>query len=179
MQKSFFSKNRLFTLAVGVAYLGIQGLAYGQDDPRLPPKDRPRMQGIDWQKHEQMHTEMMLNSIANRLEIKASQQIQWGEFALAFKALHSMHNMQNSLPVDRPEMDKFKLPGQMDAATLAKLMAEKMTDQAAKMTILASKTEQLQKVLTPEQQTTLNQFAIQALSHRRYMRGEPLGPIPH
>ena len=179
MQKSFFSKFRLFILALGVTYFGIQGLAYGQDDQRFPPKDHPRMQDLDWQKHEQMHTEMMLNSIANRLEIKASQQNQWGEFVVAFKALHSMHNMQNSLPMDKPEMDKSKLPNQMDAATLAKLMAEKMTDHAAKMTVLANKTEQLQKVLTPEQQTTLNQLAIQAWSHRHHMRGERQGPMPH
>jgi hypothetical protein len=126
-----------------------------------------------------MHQHMMdprhLNDMANRLEIKASQQAQWDEFASALQAFHREHHPHDHNPSDSSKMGAHGPSSDlMDAAQMMKARAQKMTERAALMTALAEKTEALQKVLSPEQQTTLNQMTGQlwmwhhAIHHNAY-----------
>jgi hypothetical protein len=112
--------------------------------------------------HQHMMGQRQLNDMANRLEIKASQQAQWDEFASALQALHRQHHPQDHNPSDPSKMGAHgPWSDHMDAAQMMKARAQKMTERAAKMTALAEKTEALQKVLSTEQQKTLNQMAGQ------------------
>jgi hypothetical protein len=125
--------------------------------------------------HQHMMGQRQLNDMANRLEIKASQQAQWDEFASALQAFHRQHQPHDHNPSDSSKMGAHgPWSDHMDAAQMMKARAQKMTERAAAMTALAEKTEALQKVLSPEQQTTLNQMAGQlwmwhhAMHHNAY-----------
>jgi cell wall-associated NlpC family hydrolase len=85
---------------------------------------------------------------ANRLEIKASQQAAWEDYANARKAL--------------AETTFTKLPENADAAAIARQRAERVSSFAQKLTKLAEATEKLQAVLSPEQRKTLDQIVRQA-----------------
>ncbi|HTZ00064.1 MAG TPA: Spy/CpxP family protein refolding chaperone [Rhodocyclaceae bacterium] len=107
-----------------------------------PAKDPAKDQA--WAQHRQEWAAARLTQDANRLEIKASQQAAWAEYANARKALADW---------------KFtKLPDDADAATVAKHRAERATEAAQKLTALADATAKLQAVLTPEQRKTLDQL---------------------
>lgn len=111
-------------------------------------------------RHEQMSPEKMreymkrrLDQLAGRLEIKASQQAAWEEFAQSV----GMVAEQN---VKKPNEDA-------DAATIARYRAEKATEFAGKQTRIADTTVKLQEVLTEDQRKILDQTARHFLHENR------------
>lgn len=94
---------------------------------------------------ERMHEYMKarLDKLAERLEIKSSQQAAWEEFAKSVEPL-----VERS--VKKPNDDA-------DAATISRYGAERATEFAKKLTGIADATAQLQKVLTEDQRKILNQ----------------------
>ena len=134
--------------------------SFAQMQRPLAMKERPpasleqKEQRELWAQERAAHFEKFLVSMANRLEIKSSQQAQWDSFSKALRAFK----------MQQPWGFAVKEPSQTaptDAASLAKAMADKMTEGAAKMAVLANETAELQKILTPEQQKTFNQIAWQ------------------
>ena len=91
------------------------------------------------------HMKARLDKLAGRLEIKASQQAAWEEFAKSV----GMMAEQN---VKKPSDDA-------DAAAISRYRAEKATEFAKKLTGIADATAKLQKVLTGDQRKILNQTA--------------------
>ena len=84
-----------------------------------------------------------LDKLAERLEIKSSQQAAWEDFAKSVEPL-----VEQSL----------KNPGDdADAATVARYRADRATEFARKLTGIADSTARLQKVLTEDQRKILNQ----------------------
>jgi hypothetical protein len=94
---------------------------------------------------------LRLQRMADRLEIKASQQAAWREFAAAYKTLF--------------ETERVAPPADSDAAARVRLRAERATKFAARLSKLADATARLQQVLAPEQRQTLDQMGA-AAAHR-------------
>jgi hypothetical protein len=118
--------------------------------------DRSRMNPEQF--HERMHERMQvrLDKLAQRLEIKTSQQAVWEDFAKSFETLAERN---------------AKIPGKdADAATIARFRAEQASDFARKLTRVADATAKLQAVLTEDQRHILNQTAQQML-HRDHRFG--------
>ena len=84
-----------------------------------------------------------LNKLAERLEIKSSQQAVWEEFAKSVWPLTEQ-------TVKRPGDDA-------DAVTVARYRAERATDFARKLSMIADTTAKLQNVLTDDQRKIFNQ----------------------
>jgi hypothetical protein len=94
--------------------------------------------------HRQEWVRAKLDRDANRLEIKASQQAAWQDYAKARMSL-----------ADR----KFVRPAQdADVAAIVKMRADGATEFAHKLTVLADSTAKLEAVLSPEQRQTLGQM---------------------
>lgn len=89
----------------------------------------------------QAHQQARLERMANRLEIKASQQDAWAAYA----------KVRSQMFAQRPTA-----PAQdADAATLARYHADRAAQMAQKLSTLADATAQLQQALTPAQAKTL------------------------
>lgn len=103
---------------------------------------------------EKMHEHMKakLDKLAARLEIKASQQAIWEEYAKSVESLAD-HGIKE------PAQDA-------DAATISRYRADRTADFAKKLTAIADATAKLQKSLTEDQRKTLNQ----ATHHHRHHR---------
>jgi hypothetical protein len=108
-----------------------------------------------WAQHHQQWIRAKLDKDANRLEIKASQQAAWEEYANARKALAAR--------------TFTKQQGNADAAAIARKRAERVSEFSQKLTTLADATAKLQAVLSPEQRKTLDQIARHA--HRGHGHG--------
>ena len=91
--------------------------------------------------HDQMKNK--LDKLAERLEIKSSQQAAWGEFAKSVEAMAEQH-------AKKPKDDA-------DAAAISRYQAERATEFAKKLTRIADSTGKLQKLLTGDQRNILNQ----------------------
>ncbi len=89
------------------------------------------------------HMKARLDKLAARLEIKASQQAAWEEYARSVESLADRS-------AKRPNHDA-------DAATISRYRAERATEFAKKLTVIADATDKLQKVLTEDQQKILSQ----------------------
>lgn len=114
----------------------------------------------DWAKMHAEHVKKRIDSLADRLEIKASQQAAWQAFA---KALNEVF----TLPAKGPE-------GKMDAASLARMHADRAAAHAQKLARLADATAKFQEVLTPDQRKTLDQIALH-FEHRMHHFGHHHG----
>jgi hypothetical protein len=101
-----------------------------------------------WAQHRHDWVRSKLDKNANRLEIKASQQVAWEAYADARKAL--------------AEKTLIKLPENADAAAFTRHRAERVTEFAQKLTTLADATAKLQDMLSPEQRKTLDQIVRHA-----------------
>ena len=101
----------------------------------------------DARQPEQMHERIKnrLDKLAQRLEIKASQQAAWGEFAKSVEAL-AEHAAQ------KPGDDA-------DALAISRYRAERATEFAKKLTLIADNTAKLQAALTADQQKVFNQMS--------------------
>ena len=103
-------------------------------------------------RHEQRSPEKMhelmkarLDKLADRLEIKASQQTAWEEFSKSVRTMAERN-------VKKPSDDA-------DAATISRYRAEMATEFSKKLTRIADATAKLQKTLTEDQQKILNKAA--------------------
>ena len=95
------------------------------------------------------HIKARLDKLAERLEIKPSQQAVWEEYAKSVESLAERG-------VKRPADDA-------DAATILRYRADRTTEFAKKLTAIADATAKLQKALTEDQRKTLNQV-VRALA---------------
>jgi hypothetical protein len=114
----------------------------------------------DWAKERQERLKHFTDRLANRLEIKASQQNAFQAFVKALEAA-AEH------PAKKPEV-------KTDAASLARLHADFAAARAQKLAQIAEATAKLQEVLNPEQRKTLDQIAAH-FAHRgahRFHGGE-------
>lgn len=96
---------------------------------------------------EKMHdfAKSRLDKLANRLEIKVSQQAAWDEYANTVTAMAEQG-------VQKPD-DKA------DAAAIARYRAEKTAEMSRKLSKVADATAKLQAVLTEEQARMFNKVA--------------------
>ena len=104
------------------------------------------------QQHMQEHMKTRLDRLAQRLEIKASQQAVWEDFAKSIETL--------------PVRNAKKPADDADAATIARYHADRAAEMANKMTRIADATAKLQAALTPDQRKVLDQTAQLFLHHR-------------
>lgn len=93
------------------------------------------------------HMKQRLDRLAGRLEIKSSQQAAWEEFSKSVETLADRNSNQ-------PDANA-------DAAAISRYHAERATEIAKKLTVIADTTAKLQKVLNEDQRKILNQ-----VSHR-------------
>jgi len=102
---------------------------------------------------EKMHEQMKdrLDKLAERLEIKSSQQAVWEEFAQSVEMLAEQH-------VKKPN-------DEADAATISRYQAERATEFSKKLAKIAGATAKLQTALTEDQRKILNQASHRFL-HR-------------
>jgi hypothetical protein len=107
--------------------------------------------GQRWAQHVQAH----LDKLAERLEIKASQEPAWQKFSAAFRDTLRLHTMMGHPPAD----EAGRAAPEADAAMLARQQAERARDHAQKLAQLAEATAALQQVLNPEQRQVLNEAA--------------------
>ena len=106
-------------------------------------------------RQEQMHDHMKarLDKLAERLEIKASQQAVWEEYA---KSVEMLADRATKKPND-----------DADAATISRYRAERATEFAGKLSKIADATARLQAVLSADQRKILDQNAHNFLRHER------------
>ena len=107
---------------------------------------------------QRMHEYMKarLDKLANRLEIKASQEAAWEDFAKSVETL-----------ADRVA----KKPGDdADAATISRYRADRAAEFAAKLNKIADATAKLQSALSDDQRKVLNQSARRFLRQDRGMQ---------
>jgi hypothetical protein len=100
------------------------------------------------------HMKVRLDRLAERLEIKSSQQAVWEEFAKSVEMLADRN-------AKKPNDDA-------DAATISRYRAEKATEFANKLNRIADATAKLQTALSEDQRKILNQTAHRFL---RYDQG--------
>jgi hypothetical protein len=133
--------------------------------------------GQERMQHRQEWMRHHLEQDANRLEIKASQQGVWQDFAKARMALAER---------------SFGRPAQeLDPAAMARLHADRAAEGARKLAVLADATAKLQAILSPEQRQTLVQMMHHGFrhhGHHGWMEGRdgehgrdagPRGPMEH
>lgn len=119
-------------------------------------RDQNQIDQVQMKQHMQEHMKIRLDRLSQRLEIKASQQPVWEDFAKSVEMLADGN-------AKRPDKDA-------DAATIARFGAERATEFAGKLTRIADATAKLQAVLSEDQRNILNQTAQQML-HREHRFG--------
>lgn len=125
------------------AALFAAGLALAAAVPAASAATGPGMRELTPEMQERMQSRMQarLDKMAERLEIKASQQDAWQAYA---KVRQEMFNARPQPPAK-----------DADAATLARHRADMAAQMATKLATLADATARLQSALTPEQAKTL------------------------
>ncbi len=103
------------------------------------------------QQHMQERMKTRMDRLAQRLEIKASQQAVWEDFAKSIETL--------------PEQNAKKPTDDADAATIARYHADRAAEMAGKMTKIADATAKLEAALAPDQRKVLDQTAQLFLHH--------------
>jgi len=105
------------------------------------------------QQHMQERMTTRMDKLAQRLEIKASQQAVWEGFAKSIETL--------------PARDAKQPADDADAATIARYHADRITEMAGKLTKVADATAKLEAALTPDQRKVFDQTAHLFLHHRQ------------
>lgn len=108
------------------------------------------------QQHIQERMKTRMDRLAQRLEIKASQQAVWDDFAKSIESL--------------PDWNAKKPGDDADAATIARYRANRASEMAGKLTKIADATARLQTALSEDQRKILNQTA-QLMLHREHRFG--------
>lgn len=114
--------------------------------------DHRQMNPEQRQQYMEEHMKIRLDRLAQRLEIKASQQAVWEDFAKSIETL--------------PDRNAKKPADDADAATIARYHADRASEMAGKMTNIADATAKLEAALTPDQRKVLDQTAQLFLHHR-------------
>lgn len=114
--------------------------------------NHPQMTQEQMQQSMQERMKTRMDRLAQRLEIKASQQAVWEGFAKSFETLPE-HNAK--MPAD-----------DSDAATIARYHADRAAEMAGKLTKIADATAKLEAALTPDQRKIFDQTAQLFLHHR-------------
>jgi cell pole-organizing protein PopZ len=119
-------------------------------NPDAPPFTEAQKQ--EWAKHRQEHIKARLAKMAQRLEIKTSQQNAWQAYVQTIETIGTT---------------AWKKPGTgtPDAATIARHRADMASEHARKAAQIADATAKLQEVLSPEQRKTFDQIVMHA-QHR-------------
>ena len=99
----------------------------------------------------QKHFKVKLDKLAERLEIKSSQQNAWENYVKSITLL-----ADKNINVSHKDAD---------AAALSRFRAERVAEFAKKLSVIADATEQLQAVLTADQRKVLNEAT------RHYLHG--------
>lgn len=105
----------------------------------------------DWAKERQERFKHFADRMAERLEIKASQQSAWQAFT---------KSLETAL-----EPPAKKAEQKTDAASIARMNADRAAVHAQKLAQIADATAKLQEVLTADQRTTLDQMAARFAEH--------------
>jgi hypothetical protein len=103
-----------------------------------------------WEQHVQGH----LDKLAERLEIKASQETAWQNFSSAFRDTMQMHAMMGHPGIGDPGKST-----DADAASLARQQADRASERARKLAQLADATAALQQALSADQRLVFNEAA--------------------
>ncbi len=135
------SKNKMLRILTGIAcaatlctttYFSLaQAYPMGSDSHNMSRSEKM---------HDYLQTR--LNRLAERLEIKSSQQAAWDEYSSAVSAMTEQNVAQ---PADAA-----------DAAAIARYRADRAAELSGKMSKIADATSNLQSVLTEEQRKTFN-----------------------
>ena len=115
----------------------------------------------DWAKQRQEWFKHYTDRLADRLEIKASQQNAWQAYT---KALETATEHAGT----KPEI-------KTDAASIARLHADMAAARAQKLAQIADATAKLQEVLSPEQRKTLDQIAAHGGRHGHHFHDREHG----
>ena len=111
------------------------------------------------------HVQWHLDNLADRLEIEASQEPAWQKFEAALRSVMTFHWKMMTSP----------LPGSdANAATIARLRADRAAEQARNLDRLAKATAALRQVLTANQREVLDEVASRYAGHRF---GHCFGPM--
>lgn len=114
-------------------------------------RDHKQMNPEQMQQYRQEHMKIGLDRLAQRLEIKASQQAVWEDFT---KSVETLADQNGKKPGD-----------DADAATIARYRADKAAEFASKLNKIADATSKLQAVLSEDQRKIFNQTAHRFLRH--------------
>jgi hypothetical protein len=119
----------------------------------------PGMREMTPEMQERMQSRMQahLDKMANRLEIKASQQDAWQAYVKTHKEMF--------------DGGMKPAPKDADAATIARHRADMAAQMAKKLDTLADATAKLQSALTPEQAKTLADMTRHPMGGRHGMHG--------
>lgn len=113
--------------------------------------DRQQMIQEKMQEHMQEHMKARLDKLAERLEIKSSQQAVWEEFS---KSVETLADRNGKKPGD-----------DADAATISRYRADRAAEFASKLSRIADATAKLQAALSADQRKILDQTAHRFLRH--------------
>ncbi len=144
---------KLSKLMMPVIALGALLIPTFQSTALASPDEHHNQKQISPEKmHE--HMKARLDKLAARLEIKASQQAAWEQYAKSVESLADRG-------VKRPDHDA-------DATTISRYRADRATEFAKKLTAIADATDKLQKALTEDQRKILNQALRQFDHHHKH-----------
>jgi len=155
------------TLSLGTTAAFAQGAA--NDAPPLAASHEPNDQASQrWAQFQQRRAEFVqqaLDRAAARLQIEASQEPQWRDFAAAFKALAASTPQPHVLATMRRDAD--------NGAALIHLTADNAVSRGQALEHLADAASKLQNVLNPNQRQVFAQMVRARLEHDA-MRGFPM-----
>ncbi len=146
-------KKSLRSLRIAAAALSVVLLAGSAAVVWAVPAAPDAKQGSsqDWAKERHERFKHFADRMADRLEIKASQQAAWQAFTKSLEAAM--------------EPPAKKAEQKTDAASIARMRADMAAVHAQKLAQIADATAKLQEVLSPDQRTTLDQMAARFGEH--------------
>jgi hypothetical protein len=140
---------RVATAALSVALLvGSAAVVWAVPAVQETKQSSPQ----DWAKEHHERFKHFADKMAERLEIKASQQAAWQAFITSLEATM--------------EPPSKRVEQKTDAASIARMRADMAAVHAQKLAQIADATAKLQEVLSPDQRTTLDQMAARFAEHR-------------
>ena len=150
------------TVIAAFLLTSFHALAYACPEAHCDPMNHHHQQMYSAQANPEMMSEnikVKLSKLAERLEIKASQQGAWDSFAKAIEKL--------------AERKLKKSDEAQDAATIARLGADNAAEVAKKLSEIAKATATLQAALSDDQKKILNQTArrLHGMQHEPMDRG--------
>lgn len=151
--------RRIAAMLFSAATLSLAAGAFAADTGDTPAA-KPQQQSFQQRRHDMIATR--LAQMANRLEIKPSQQDAWNTYSTT---VESLAETPRQLP-----------PRDADAATLLHFKADRLAEMSQHLNKLADATATLAKALTPEQRSVLNEMARQERSMGRAKAPRARGP---